>query len=202
MSVCSTQKALQPNDIPLILLSLSLLPPLATSVFLSLHPSVYSGSGFFQSYRFHPLPSKSSNLQNLLLSLHKGSYVLLCVMLVSLDLLMFWQSADRPSSTFSPRPPSPPPDCNNVSKCGSACHWMGTLFNTTCHLSNPQLVTGGAETQSSEQFAVSYIAHLSHFSCCRISQYHSICTISRFQYVMFSQQWHNSFCSKSIAFSF
>lgn len=26
-----------------------------------------------------------------------------------------------PALTFSPRPSSPPPDCNNVSKCGSAC---------------------------------------------------------------------------------
>lgn len=62
--------------------------------------------------------------------------------------LMFWQSADWPASTFPPRPSSPPPDCNNVSKYSSAWQWMGTLFSTTCHLSNPQLVTGGRETQS------------------------------------------------------
>lgn len=59
-SVCSTLKALQPNDMPLApFLSLSLLPPLATSVFLSLCPSVYSGWGFFSpisSILFHPSP--------------------------------------------------------------------------------------------------------------------------------------------------
>lgn len=64
--------------------------------------------------------------------------------------LMFWQSADHPASTFPPRPFTPPPDCNNVSKCSSAWRWIGTLFNTTCHISNPRLVTGGGETQSSE----------------------------------------------------
>lgn len=115
-------------------------------VFVSLCPSVYSG----QVFSLLSLPSKSSNLQNLLLSLHKASYVLLCVILVSLVSLIFWQSADRPASAFPPRPFTPPPDCNNVSKCGSARRWMGTLFNTTCHLSNPRLVTGGEERQSSE----------------------------------------------------
>lgn len=55
-----------------------------------------------------------------------------------------------PALTFSPRPSSPPPDCNNVSKCGSACCWMETLFYTTCHLSNPRLGAGGAEAQGSE----------------------------------------------------
>lgn len=39
-----------------LLLSLSLLPPLAASVFLSLCPSVYSGWLFFQPYLFHPNP--------------------------------------------------------------------------------------------------------------------------------------------------
>lgn len=61
---------------------------------------------------------------------------------------MLWQPADRPASTFPPRPFTPPLDCNNVSKCSSAWRWMGTLLNTTCHLSNPRLVTGG-ERQSS-----------------------------------------------------
>lgn len=63
---------------------------------------------------------------------------------------MFWQSATCTASTFSPRSPSPPPDRNDVSKCSSAWQWMGTLFNTTCHLSNPWLVTGGWDRQSSE----------------------------------------------------
>lgn len=99
-----------------LLLSLSLLHPLATSVFLSLYPSVYSGWGFSAL----SIPSKSSNLQNLLLSLNKGSYVLLCVIPAFPVLLMFWQPADRPASTFPPRPSTPPPDCNNVSKCSSA----------------------------------------------------------------------------------
>lgn len=62
---------------------------------------------------------------------------------------MFWQPAERPASTFPPRPSTPPPDSNNVSKCSSARRWMGTLLNTTCHLSNPRLVTGGEERQSS-----------------------------------------------------
>lgn len=54
-----------------------------------------------------------------------------------------------PSPTFSPRPSSPLPDCNNVSKCGSACCWMETLFYTTYHLSNPQLGAGEAEARGS-----------------------------------------------------
>ncbi len=62
--------------------------------------------------------------------------------------LMSWQSVDRRASTFPPRPSSPLSDCNNVSKCSSAWRWMGSLFSTTCHLSNPQLVTGGGKTQS------------------------------------------------------
>lgn len=100
------------------------------------------------------LPSKSSNLQNLLLSPNKGSYVLLCVILVSPVLLMFLQPADRPASAFPPRPSTPPPACNNVSKCSSAWRWMGTILNTTCHLSNPRLVTGGEETKLQPQMLV------------------------------------------------
>ena len=54
-SICSTLKALQPNDMPLAALSLSPLPPLTTSVFLS--PSkCLLWLGFFQHYRFHPSP--------------------------------------------------------------------------------------------------------------------------------------------------
>jgi len=65
--------------------------------------------------------------------------------------LMFWQSADRPASSFPPNPSTPPPDSNNVSKCSSAWWWMGTLFRTTCQLSNPRLVTEeGAKSQGSD----------------------------------------------------
>lgn len=111
-----------------------------------LYPSVYSGWGFF---------SAISSIQ--VLQLTKPPFIKaqrqlctsLCRACFSVS-LMFWQSADRPASTFPPRPSTPPPNCNNVSKGSSAWRWMGTLFNTTCHLSNPRLVTGGWERQSSE----------------------------------------------------
>lgn len=126
-----------------LFLALSLLLPLATSVFLSLYPSVYSGWGFFRAI---------SSIQ--VLQLTKPPFTAaqrqLCTSLCHACFpvsLMSRQSADRPASTFPPRPSTPRPDCNNV--CSSAWRWMGTLFNTTCHLSNPRLVTGGGETQSS-----------------------------------------------------
>lgn len=133
------------------LLSHSLLLQLAWVFFLSLHPSVYSGSGVFSLlFLFLSLPSKSSNLQTSFYRCTKAAMFVFVSCLLSLVSLMYWQSAEHPASTFSARPSSPPPDCNNVSKCGSACCWMETLFYTTCHLSNPQLSAGGAEAQGSE----------------------------------------------------
>lgn len=61
MSVCSTPKTLQPNDMPLAH-SVTLLLSFQLFFFCSLHPIVYTGLGFSQSYLFNPPPSKSSNL--------------------------------------------------------------------------------------------------------------------------------------------
>lgn len=52
-----------------------------------------------------------------------------------------------PVSTFFARPSSPLPDCNNVSRCGSAWSWMLTIFNTTRHLSTLRLVIVGGKTK-------------------------------------------------------
>lgn len=73
-------KALQPNDMPL---APSLSPTsshLCQLVCFCLSVQVFTLAGGFSALS---LPSKSSNLQNLFLSPHKGSYVLLCVMLVT-----------------------------------------------------------------------------------------------------------------------
>lgn len=102
---------------------------------------------FFRFYLFHPSPP---TYKPPFYRRTKAAMFVFVSRLLSLVSLMSWQSAERPASTFSARPSSPPPDCNNVSKCGSACCWMETLFYTTCHLSNPQLGAGGAEAQGSE----------------------------------------------------
>lgn len=117
---CSTLKALQPNDMPLApSLSLSLLPPLAPSVFC---PSIQV---FTLAGGFSALSLPSSSIQ--VLQLTKPPFIAaqrqLCTSLCHACFpvsLMFWQSADRRASTFPPRPSSPPSDCNNVSKCSSA----------------------------------------------------------------------------------
>lgn len=127
-TVCATQKALQSNDMPP---SPSSNPTLLKLVclFTSHHPSVYSASQPLPSLPSRPLPrpflsppSKPSNLQTSFLSPHKGRYVRLCVTLVvPCPAHVLAVSPLSPAPTFSPRPSSPPPDCNNVSKCGSAC---------------------------------------------------------------------------------
>lgn len=110
---------------------------------LSIQVFTLAGVFFLQSYLFHPLPSKSSNLQNLLLSPHKGSYVVLCVMLVSPSRLCSGSLQTAPLQHSPHVAPLLVQTAIMCLKCSSACRWMGTLFNTTCHLSNPRLVTGG-----------------------------------------------------------
>lgn len=84
--------------------------------------------------------------KNSFLPAHKGSYVLLCVALVLPVSLVFWQSCGPPCFHIPPTSPrSSSHPRNNVSKCSSARWWMGTIFNTTSHLSNPRQAAGGGE---------------------------------------------------------
>lgn len=130
--------------------SLSLLLPLATSVFFVSLSKCLLWLGFFQPYLFHPLPSKSSNLQNLLLSLHKGRYVLLCVMLVSPSRSC---SGSLQTALLQHSPHVPPVLLQTAIMCLSAAQhgdeWGLFSIPPAIYLT-PQLVTGGEETQSPE----------------------------------------------------
>lgn len=121
-TVCNTQKALQSNDMP------PSPPPNPTLLqlvcvcvfFTSLYPSVYSGPN-------PPSPISISTIQALQLTnlLFIVAQRLLCSSLCRaccpLSRSCSGSLHSSPAPTFSPCPFSTPPDCNNVSKCGSAC---------------------------------------------------------------------------------